>query len=95
MNVLVLRLPLQRIGLALLSLLPVSAIVYDIESLGKMLRAFAMPVLTLCCVIVAQMMRMSRAAVVDHLRHRCQLAAAASIRSRSDGVPDHPQWSPR
>ena len=41
--------------------------VADIESLGQLLRAFAMPVLTLCCVIVAQMMRMSRAAVVDQL----------------------------
>ena len=39
----------------------------DIESLGQLLRAFAMPVLTLCCVIVAQMMRMSRAAVIDQL----------------------------
>jgi peptide/nickel transport system permease protein len=32
-----------------------------------MLRAFAMPVLVLCCVIVAQMMRMTRAAVIDQL----------------------------
>lgn len=38
------------------------------ESLGAMLKAFAMPVLTLCCVTVAQMMRMTRAAVVDQLR---------------------------
>jgi peptide/nickel transport system permease protein len=47
--------------------LPALSYVSDIESLGQMLRAFAMPVLTLCCVIVAQMMRMSRAAVVDQL----------------------------
>jgi peptide/nickel transport system permease protein len=47
--------------------LPALAYVNDIESLGQMLRAFAMPVLTLCCVIVAQMMRMSRAAVIDQL----------------------------
>jgi peptide/nickel transport system permease protein len=33
-----------------------------------MLRMFAMPVLTLCCVTVAQMMRMTRAAVVDQLK---------------------------
>jgi peptide/nickel transport system permease protein len=46
---------------------PALSYVNDIESLGQMLRAFAMPVLTLCCVIVAQMMRMSRAAVVDQL----------------------------
>ena len=37
------------------------------ESLGQMLRAFAMPVVTLTCVIVAQMMRMTRAAVIDQL----------------------------
>src|SRR5438128_2674855 len=47
--------------------LPALSYVADIESLGQMLRAFAMPVLTLCCVIVAQMMRMTRAAVVDQL----------------------------
>ena len=39
----------------------------DIESVGQMLRAFAMPVLSLCCVIVAMMMRMARAAVIDQL----------------------------
>ena len=47
--------------------LPALSYVSDIESLGQLLRAFAMPVLTLCCVIVAQMMRMTRAAVVDQL----------------------------
>jgi peptide/nickel transport system permease protein len=47
--------------------LPALSYVSDIDSLGQLLRAFAMPVLTLCCVIVAQMMRMSRAAVVDQL----------------------------
>src|SRR4051794_31295484 len=47
--------------------LPALSYVADIESLGQLLRAFAMPVLTLCCVIVAQMMRMTRAAVVDQL----------------------------
>jgi peptide/nickel transport system permease protein len=47
--------------------LPALSYVADIESFGQLLRAFAMPVLTLCCVIVAQMMRMSRAAVVDQL----------------------------
>ncbi len=31
-------------------------------------RAFAMPVLSLCCVTMAQMMRMTRAAVVDQLK---------------------------
>ncbi|WP_343621290.1 ABC transporter permease, partial [Ralstonia sp.] len=47
--------------------LPALSYVNDIESLGHMLKAFAMPVLSLCCVIVAQMMRMSRAAVIDQL----------------------------
>ncbi|MDA8445818.1 ABC transporter permease [Paracidovorax valerianellae] len=47
--------------------LPALSYVNDIESMGQMLRAFAMPVLSLCCVIVAQMMRMSRAAVIDQL----------------------------
>jgi peptide/nickel transport system permease protein len=47
--------------------LPALSYVSDIDSLGQLLQAFAMPVLTLCCVIVAQMMRMSRAAVVDQL----------------------------
>lgn len=47
--------------------LPALAYVSDIESIGQMLRAFAMPVLTLTCVIVAQMMRMTRAAVIDQL----------------------------
>ena len=47
--------------------LPALSYVNDIESLGQVLRAFAMPVLSLCCVIVAQMMRMTRAAVIDQL----------------------------
>jgi peptide/nickel transport system permease protein len=47
--------------------LPALSFVSDIDSLGQMLRAFAMPVLVLCCVIVAQMMRMTRAAVIDQL----------------------------
>ncbi|MDA8521493.1 ABC transporter permease [Acidovorax sp. NCPPB 4044] len=47
--------------------LPALSYVNDIESVGQMLRAFAMPVLSLCCVIVAQMLRMARAAVIDQL----------------------------
>lgn len=47
--------------------LPALSYASDIESLGQMLRAFAMPVLSLCCVIIAQMMRMTRAAVIDQL----------------------------
>jgi peptide/nickel transport system permease protein len=47
--------------------LPALSYVSDIGSPAEFLRAFAMPVLTLSCVIVAQMMRMTRAAVIDQL----------------------------
>ncbi|MCA1326753.1 ABC transporter permease [Herbaspirillum sp. alder98] len=47
--------------------LPALSYASDIESLGQMLRAFAMPVLSLCCVIIALMLRMTRAAVIDQL----------------------------
>ena len=40
----------------------------NFDSPAKMLRSFAMPVLTLCCVMVAQMLRMTRAAVIDQLK---------------------------
>lgn len=36
-------------------------------TIGQFLRAYAMPVMTLCLVIVAQMSRMTRAAVIDQL----------------------------
>ncbi len=39
----------------------------DIQSFGQFLRVYAMPVMTLCCVIVAQMARLTRAAVIDQL----------------------------
>ena len=47
--------------------LPALSYVGDNETLGQMVRSFAMPVLSLCCVIIAQMMRMTRAAVIDQL----------------------------
>ena len=47
--------------------LPALSYVSDVESFGQLLRAFAMPVLTLTCVVAAQMLRMSRAAVSDQL----------------------------
>ncbi|SBS26171.1 Glutathione transport system permease protein GsiC [Marinomonas spartinae] len=37
------------------------------QTFGEMLKVFAMPVLTLCSVLVAQMARMTRAAVIDQL----------------------------
>jgi peptide/nickel transport system permease protein len=39
----------------------------DTSSFGVMIKSFAMPVLSLACVIIAQMMRMTRAAVIDQL----------------------------
>jgi peptide/nickel transport system permease protein len=48
--------------------LPALSYATDISSLGQLLRSFAMPVFSLSCVIVAQMMRMTRAAVIDQLR---------------------------
>ena len=56
----------------------------DIATLGQFLRAYAMPVLTLCCVIVAQMARMTRAAVIDQLRapyvEMARLKGAGAVR---------------
>ena len=39
----------------------------DISTVGEFVRAYAMPVLTLCFVIIAQMARMTRVAVIDQL----------------------------
>jgi peptide/nickel transport system permease protein len=48
--------------------LPALSYSVSFDSPLKMLRSFAMPVMTLCCVMVAQMMRMTRAAVIDQLK---------------------------
>ena len=48
--------------------LPALSYASDVSSLGQLLRSFAMPVLSLTFVIGAQMVRMSRAAVIDQLR---------------------------
>jgi peptide/nickel transport system permease protein len=40
----------------------------DVATFSAFVKAYAMPVMTLCCVIVAQMSRMTRAAVIDQLR---------------------------
>lgn len=47
--------------------LPALSHVSEIRSFSDLLRAYAMPVLTLCCGLVAQMARMTRAAVIDQL----------------------------
>jgi peptide/nickel transport system permease protein len=40
----------------------------DITSVAQFFRVFALPVFSLCCVIIAQMVRMTRAALIDQLR---------------------------
>ncbi|TCG03883.1 ABC transporter permease [Paraburkholderia steynii] len=47
--------------------LPALSYLSDVSSFGALLRIYAMPVMTLCCVIIAQMARMTRAAVLDQL----------------------------
>nr|WP_315595218.1 ABC transporter permease [uncultured Cupriavidus sp.] len=47
--------------------LPALAYVSEGDSWQTLLRSLAMPVMSLCCVIVAQMLRMTRAAVIDQL----------------------------
>lgn len=47
--------------------LPALSIARDVASFGELLRVYAMPVVTLAFVISAQMIRMTRAAVIDAL----------------------------
>ncbi|GAB3119562.1 ABC transporter permease [Novispirillum itersonii] len=47
--------------------LPALAYANDVKSFGELLRVFAMPVITLTFVVSAQMIRMTRAAVVETL----------------------------
>lgn len=47
--------------------LPSLTLVPEDASFGEFLRAYAMPVLTLCFVVMAQMVRMTRAALIDQL----------------------------
>lgn len=48
--------------------LPALSFTNEITSFGALIKVFAMPVITLCCVISAQMIRMTRAAVIDALK---------------------------
>ena len=48
--------------------LPAISYSQSAPTLVQMLKYFTMPVLSLCCVIVAQMLRMTRAALIDQLR---------------------------
>ncbi len=52
-----------------LRLLPSIAMVSDDADWGTFLRSYALPVITLCVVVIAQMARMTRAAVIDQLNH--------------------------
>ena len=47
--------------------LPALSNAADIKDAGEFFRTYAMPVLTLCFVVIAQMARMTRAAVIDQL----------------------------
>jgi peptide/nickel transport system permease protein len=47
--------------------LPALSFANDVSSLGELLRVFAMPVISLSFVVSAQMIRMTRAAVIDTL----------------------------
>ena len=47
--------------------LPALSYLSEVTSFGALVRIYAMPVTTLCCVIVAQMARMTRVAVLDQL----------------------------
>jgi peptide/nickel transport system permease protein len=47
--------------------LPALSYLSSVSSFSDLLRIYAMPVMTLCCVLIAQMARMTRAAVLDQL----------------------------
>lgn len=47
--------------------LPALSYVSTVNGIGDFLKIYAMPVLTLCCVLIAQMARMTRAALIDQL----------------------------
>lgn len=47
--------------------LPALAYVGSGDDWARLLRSLAMPVLSLCCVVIAQMLRLTRAAVIDQL----------------------------
>ncbi len=69
--------------------LPAVSLATDINSFSDLLRAFTMPVITLCCVISAQMIRMTRAAVIETLRAPYVEMALLKGASRSRVVLRH------
>jgi len=61
--------------------LPSLTMIPEDASLGDFLRAYALPVMTLCFVIIAQMARMTRAAVIDQLSQPyVEMAALKGLR---------------
>lgn len=69
--------------------LPALSFANEVTTFGDMLRVFAMPVITLCCVISAQMIRMTRAAVIDALKMPYVEMALLKGASRSRMVLHH------
>ncbi|MBW8812938.1 MAG: ABC transporter permease [Caulobacterales bacterium] len=61
--------------------LPSLTLAPEHPTLGELLRAYALPVMTLCFVIIAQMARMTRAAVIDQLTQPyVEMAALKGVR---------------
>lgn len=69
--------------------LPALSIARDVSTLGELLRVYAMPVMTLAFVISAQMIRMTRAAVVEALDTPYAEMAALKGASRTRVVLRH------
>jgi peptide/nickel transport system permease protein len=69
--------------------LPAIAFANDVHSFGELLRVFAMPVITLTFVISAQMIRMTRAAVIETLDTPYVEMALLKGASRSRMVMKH------
>ncbi|MBB3996722.1 ABC transporter permease [Aureimonas pseudogalii] len=69
--------------------LPALAFANEVRSFGELLRVFAMPVITLAFVISAQMIRMTRAAVIETLKAPYVEMALLKGASRSRMVLRH------
>ena len=69
--------------------LPALSYGVNVDGLGAILRAYAMPVITLSFVVSAQMIRMTRAAVIDTINTPCVEMALLKGASRSRMVLVH------
>lgn len=72
-----------------LNWLPALSYGVDIQNLGDVLRAYAMPVISLCTVICAQMVRMTRAAMIETINKPYVEMALLKGASRSRMVLRH------